>query len=600
MTIKAEIHPTRVGRIFVQGEYRDKDLIKSIPGASWSKQDDGWSVPLTWSSCLALRGVFQDRLEIGPDLNAWARDFQVNVIAPAMELREAVDAEGDDDLLPFQRAGVKFLSLPGLNHYSLEDDPGSGKTVQIIRALKVRHERGEDVFPALIVAPNSVKMGWKREFAKFWPDSGLRISVIDGSAAQRRKQLAPDEFDVYIINWESLRSHSRLAAFGSIALRRCVECGGDDTSVTAARCHAHQKELNFIPFKTVVADEAHRAKDPSSAQSRALASASENATYRYSVTGTPIANSPIDFWSILHYLSRLEWPTKVKWIDRFVNYATNPWGGMSIFGLRAENKDEFFRATDYFRRKMPKEITLPFLPPVVPERRDAPMVPAQKKIYKQMQDHLMARLDDGTLLTAPNPLTQALRLAQFASAAGEVLVSDDGEEKLVLTEPSGKLDAFMDDVLAGDFDGHSVVVFAQSKQLINLLGERMVKEGIGYCRVTGDEDATARQKSMDDFQAGKYPFILCTLGAGSTGITLTKASIMVFLQRSWSSIEMVQAENRAHRIGSEQHESILRIDYVTPDTVEESIIAVLAEKAGYLEEVSRSQDLIRRFLQGEL
>lgn len=600
MTVHVDIHPDRADRIRVTADYRDKDLIRSIPGASWSKRDDHWSVPLTWSSCLALRGVFGDRLSIGEDLNTWAGTYNAEVIKPSLALREALDHPGDADLYPFQRAGVAFLSQPGLSFFSLEDEPGSGKTAQIIRALKVRHERGENVFPLLVVAPNSVKKGWEREFDKFWPDHGLRISVIDGSAAKRRKQLEPDEFDVYVINWEALRSHARLAAYGSIALRRCVECGGDDTSVTPARCHAHEKELNQIPFKTIVADEVHRAKQPDSMQARALASVAASAALVYGVTGTPVTNSPIDFWAILHYLNPVEFPTKVKWIDRYVHYANNPWGGMTVYGLNQATKDEFHAATSYFRRGLPKSITLPFLPEVVSERRDAQMTAGQKKAYDQMRDQLLTRLDDGTLLTAANPMTQNLRLLQFASAHAEVITNDDGESKLVLSEPSGKIDAFMDDVTAGDFDGRSVVVFAQSIQLINLLGARMTKEGISYGRITGDEDTTMRQKAMDNFQEGRTQFILCTLGAGSTGITLTKGSVMVFLQRSWSPTEMTQAENRAHRIGSEQHESITRIDYVTEGTVEESVLTALEQKEGYMEEVCRNKDLLRRFLEGTL
>jgi SNF2 family DNA or RNA helicase len=601
MTVHAEIHPDKADRIKITADYREKDLIRSVPGASWSKRDGFWSVPLTWSSCLALRGIFTDRLSIAENLNSWASRYIFNVIQPSLALREALDAPGDPNLYPFQRAGVAFLSQEGLNFYSLEDEPGSGKSAQIIHALKTRSERGEEVFPALIVAPNSVKKGWEREFAKFWPDSGLRISVVDGSAVKRRKQLDPEIADVYVINWESLRSHARLAAYGSIALRRCVECGGEDTSVTVARCHAHEKELNQIPFKTVVADEVHRAKDPASAQSRALGGVSHGAELVYAVTGTPVTNSPIDFWAILHYLSPREFPTKVKWIDRYVHYANNPWGGMTVYGLNKETMDEFHSATSYFRRGLPKAITLPFLPPVVSERRDAQMTPPQKKAYDQMRDLLMTRLDDDTLLHAANPMTQNLRLVQFASASAEIIRNEEtGDERVVLSEPSGKINAFVEDVIEGDFGDRSVVVFAQSIQLINLLGARLTKEGIGYCRITGDEDATMRQKAIDDFQAGRYQYILCTLGAGSTGITLTKASVMVFLQRSWSPTEMTQAENRAHRIGSEEHESILRIDYVTEGTVEESVLSALAEKEGYMEEVCRNKDLMRRFLEGTL
>ena len=73
---------------------------------------------------------------------------------------------------------------------------------------------------------------------------------------------------------------------------------------------------------------------------------------------------------------------------------------------------------------------------------------------------------------------------------------------------------------------------------------------------------------------------------------------MVFLQRSWSRIEMTQAENRAHRIGSEIHDSIMRVDYVVPDTVEMSVIAALEGKSDQFEVIARDRDLMEKFLKG--
>jgi SNF2 family DNA or RNA helicase len=101
----------------------------------------------------------------------------------------------------------------------LADEPGLGKTAQAIRALKALKDKGEDVFPALVVCPNTLKTNWEREFDKWWP--GINVQVIKGTPTQRRKAFE-DEAEVYVINWESLRTHSRLSPYGSIALARCT------------------------------------------------------------------------------------------------------------------------------------------------------------------------------------------------------------------------------------------------------------------------------------------------------------------------------------------------------------------------------------------
>jgi SWI/SNF-related matrix-associated actin-dependent regulator 1 of chromatin subfamily A len=177
----------------------------------------------------------------------------------------------------------------------LADEPGLGKTAQAIRALKRLKEQGEDVFPALIVCPNTLKKNWEREFQKWWPE--VTTQVIKGTATQRKKQFdiaVESNLDVMVINWESLRSHSRLAPYGSVALTRCAPCGGHDESVSETRCEVHLRELNNIKFKSVVADEIHRSKDPKSKQTRALWSATGDAEIRFAMTGTPIAKDVVD------------------------------------------------------------------------------------------------------------------------------------------------------------------------------------------------------------------------------------------------------------------------------------------------------------------
>ena len=152
----------------------------------------------------------------------------------------------------------------------------------------------------------------------------------------------------------------------------------------------------------------------------------------------------------------------------------------------------------------------------------------------------------------------------------------------------------MDDL--PDFASESIVVFAQSRQLINLLSARLDKLGIAHGLITGGQTEDERQVDMDRFQKGTLKLILCTIQAGGVGITLTKASTAVFLQRSWSRVDMEQAVNRVHRIGSEIHESITIIDYVTPDTAEIGVLQALETKGERFEEVVRDESLMRRLL----
>ena len=570
--------------ILITADWRFKELCKSLPGSSYDNKLQTWKLPTSWAACLALRSTFKEDLVLGDKLRDWAQSERASRVDPSNLLRDLEtlpDGEGDADLFPHQRAGVKFLSTA--KRALLADEPGLGKTAQAIRALKKIQDDGGEPFPSLIVCPNTLKKNWKREFEKWWP--GVRVQVIKGTAVQRRKQFE-EEADVYVINWESLRSHSRLSPYGAIALARCTECGGLDERVTETRCEVHHRELNAIDFKAVIADEMHRSKDPKSKQSRALWAATGDAEIRFALTGTPIANNVLDMWAILHWISPEEWPNKTKWIDRMVNTMLNAFGGMMVLGVKPHMEAEFHAAINPRMRRMLKARVLPWLPEMVFERRDVEMPAKQAKAYKDMRDNMIAELEGGTgAVVAPSVLTQTTRLHQFASSFAEIVVDEAGEEKVILSEPSCKVDALMDDIKSGDFGDDSVAVAAVSRQLIELLSARLTKEEIPHGLITGAQNEDERQKAIDDFQSGKIKWILFTVQAGGVGVTLTTARRLVMLQRPWSLVDHKQALDRIHRIGSEIHDSVIIMDYVTEGTIEERVLQVLETKADNFEQI---------------
>jgi SNF2 family DNA or RNA helicase len=534
-------------------------------------------------------------LTVGPALTEWATNELNTRINPSNAFRELESADGDEDLFPHQRAGVQFLKTA--RRALLADEPGLGKTAQAIRALKAIQDSGEEVFPILIVCPNTLKKNWAREFARWWP--GVKTQVIKGTSTQRKKQFESGA-DIYIINWESLRSHSRLSGYGSIALVHCKPCGGLNEAVTETRCEVHPRELNNIDFKAVVADEIHRSKDPKSKQSRALWSATGNAQIRFALTGTPIANNVVDLWSILHWLSPQDWPSKTKWIDRMIDIMLNAFGGMMVIGVKPMMQDEFYKSVNPVMRRMLKKVVLPHLPPIVNERRDIEMSPKQKKAYEQMRDTMIAELESGDALTAPSILTQTTRLLQFASSYADTTVDETtGEIKTVLTEPSCKVDSLMDDISNGDFGDDSVAVCAVSRQLIEILSAAMTKAKIPHGLITGAQTEDERQKAVDDFQEGRIKWILFTAQAGGVGITLTTARRLVMLQRPWSLVDHKQALDRVHRIGSEIHDSILIMDYVTEGTIEERVLQVLETKSDNFEQIVRDKDQLMKLLKDD-
>ena len=473
-------------------------------------------------------------------------------------------------LFDFQRAGVAFLVKS--RRALLADPPGTGKTAQLIRTLQVLEEMGERPFPALVVCPNSLKAStWSAEASTWAPE--VSVQVVDGNATQRRKQLDSGAA-LTIINWESVRIHSRLAGYGTIAL---------------TEKESLPKELNGMGLRTVIADEAHKMGDPKSAQSRALWAVMDQAEFRYELTGTPVNKDIGSMWSLLRGLEPTWFPARTKYLDYFAETSLSRFGGLDIHGLHPQHKDEFFRIVDPLMRRIPKEAALPQLPPVLPDQiRHTHMAAKQAKAYGQMEKEMVALLND--IVVAPNPLAQLMRLNQFAAA--HAMVNEDGS--LTLSNPSAKVDDLVD--LLEEMGDEPLVVAAVSRQLIELAAEHLTKLGITHGLVTGAQSIFERQESIRRFQAGYLRVILLTSGAGAEGITLTRASTLLFMQVDYSNIKYLQMRDRVHRIGSERHDAIRIIKQITPGTIEERKEEILATKGMRLEEVVRDRETLAKLL----
>ena len=75
-------------RILLTTSVTDQVRAKEVPGAKWDSKLRRWRYPLSWATCVQLRGVFKDDLEIGPGLAKWAEDERNRRINPSLRLRE--------------------------------------------------------------------------------------------------------------------------------------------------------------------------------------------------------------------------------------------------------------------------------------------------------------------------------------------------------------------------------------------------------------------------------------------------------------------------------------------------------------------------------
>lgn len=573
-SFKADVY---LGRIVLSGtQFVHADAITTIPGSKFhGKGQDYWSLPLTWVTIVLLLEVFPD-VEIGEALAQWATEEWENRIGPCSQLRSGEGEEiVTDELLSavaelcpptrspiepvkrrYQVSGAMLLTTA--RRFLLLDEQGTGKMTMGSMALAMY----PDTHPALIVAPASTLYTWERELSLF----GVSAVVLDGTADKRRKALATFDSDdppsVAICSYGMLAKHSRVAPYGNKKL---------------TEDHRTPKELNFIDWNTVIADEVHRAKDPDSVQTRALWAVSSNAEYRWGFTGTPVEKSPVDFWSIMHFIDPVAWPSKVKFIDSWCDSWTNWYGILEVHGIREDRAEAWRKATEWmWRRKLAEG-----LPPLDNEVRYCELKGKQLKAYKDMEKQLMAEVgDDASVLFAPNHMVKTGRLLQLANSYIETdaTINDDGEEEIEVTpiEPSPKLDLLMDTLK--DYEGVPVLLWFDKTKFMKLAQDRFDKAGIPYVSIDGTMNAKARDAAVQAFQNGQVDRIFLSVAAASEGITLTRAPVSIVVQRHPSLILNDQKQRRNLRIGAESHDRLIEIDLITKGTIEEDQLEALAEK----------------------
>lgn len=531
----------------------------------------GLQVKLRWPVVCQLAGELGAGWVPGPKLQAWIYEqvLRRTVLPPLL----ARTTPGEPDPRTYQVAGAQLIAA-GLSALVF-DDPGTGKTLTTLLGLMELRERGRLPLaaPMLVVCPTSVVDSWVRDARRWTPFS---VAAWRGDAGARRR-LVDSRHDLYI------------AGYGVV---------GNDVDVTKTGAPLLAKG-----FAAVAIDECHLIKSPKSARSKAVVKLANRAQTVIPLSGTPITHHSGDLHQALKAMDPVSWPSSERYTARYLDSVQGDYSD-DVLGLNRFREPEFRLCLTGQYRRLAKEDVLSELPPKVRSERIVTLPPAARRAYDEMADVMLAQLDDGTELPAFEALAQLQRLLQLACSSCDVSITHGpdvdelGIPKIHVhatpREPSWKIDELID--VLDERPGRSTLVFAPSAGLTRLAGERAAKEGYRVGYVIGGQSASDRTGQVEAFQNGDLNVMCATTGAGGVGLTLTAASTVAFLQRPWSFVEASQAEDRAHRIGSEIHESIEIVDIIAKDTVDAQVRAVLAGKASALAELLADPRVARRCL----
>ena len=454
-----------------------------------------------------------------------------------------------------QRASTAFMSAkPRVLDLS---DPGTGKTRSALDAVATNGGR------ALVLAPLSIlDVAWRQDCERFTPQ--LKIGVAHGRT--RLQVLRDSELDIVVTNHAAVRW---LLDEGEVLDR----------------------------FRWLIVDEftAYKnAKSQRSAMLRAICTPPDRFPRRILMSGTPMAQSPLDIWhpALLaddgHRLGRNFRRFQDQFCVGHMSYDGTP--HMEFKVKPTAVSDILTLLSDIVvRHKLEDCLDLPSrsekLVPV-------PLAPRQRDAYKRLARDSYLALADGTA-TAPNAGVMSGKLRQLASG---MLYGDKG---VMLLDTSRYKLAHM---LIAEHPGQSVVTFLwrfQRDQMMKLLQGSFDEVAL----LDSSISPTARSEFVRMFQDGKIKVLLMHPACAAHGLTLTAANLLIWLSPTFSLEMHVQTNARLYRHGQARNVSIVTL--ASPNTVEDRVAKALAGKGEGHEEClklasSMSGANLRRLLQQDM
>lgn len=369
----------------------------------------------------------------------------------------------------------------------IADELGAGKTFTSLALLEQPAAR-----PALAVTlTGTMPRQWRRQLAQFYPDL-TSIEVQNGPvhSLQRRGRTA----DLIVMNYAKL-----------------------------AKWQHHLKGV----VRTVIFDEVQELRRAESDRYKAAATVAGAAAYRVGLSGTPIYNYGGEIYNVVDVLR----PGALGSREEFAR----EWCHTSGLDTKTQVFDppalrSHLISQGLLLRRTLEEVGIE-IPPIIPIEQSVPSDPA-----------VLAQIEGNAVALARLILDQSANQRQRWSAAGQF--------DWIMRQQTG--------IAKAPFVADFVEMILQSEQRVMLLGWHHAVHDIWAQRLsqyrpamyTGRETNRQKERSIDDFMAGRSRVLISSLrsGAGIDGLQHV-VNTLVFGELDWSPAVHKQAMGRPGRPG---------------------------------------------------
>ncbi|KAG8867854.1 TATA-binding protein-associated factor mot1 [Serendipita sp. 405] len=509
------------------------------------------------------------------------------------------------ELRKYQQEGVNWLAF--LNKYKLHgilcDDMGLGKTLQSICILASLHherqQRNEPHLTSLVVCPPTLTNHWRHEINKYVDN--LRPVIYAGPIKERRLRVKKlDQYDVVITSYDVVRN---------------------DVNVLSGH--------NWL---YCILDEGHMIKNARSKVAQAVKCM--KAHHRLILSGTPIQNNLLEFWSLFDFLMPGLLGNETQFNERYARPVLasrdSKVGGKVVEAAARALEGIRKQVLPFVLRRM-KENVLNDLPPKIIQDHYCDISPLQQLLFDEFQKSQASTAARDSIQTegGKGHVFQALQYLRKVCNHPALVLKDNlpettaimdklaerGEEVKPLrdVENAPKLlalrqllqdcgigtaprdpDANGDNLesLSVEAPQHRCLIFCQMKLMIDAIETDLFQAlmpTVSYMRLDGTVDAQQRHAIVQTFNEDpSIDCLLLTTHIGGLGLTLTGADTVIFVEHDWNPMKDLQAMDRAHRLGQKRVVNVYRL--ITKGTLEEKIMGLQRFKLNIANSVVTQQN----------
>ncbi|CAI0386150.1 unnamed protein product [Linum tenue] len=546
---------------------------RPLPGQKWRKRISREEIPLDDAGDalveLATSSNEEELLDDSGDVDG--TDCPFITLEGGLKVPDTIFSK----LFDYQKVGVQWLWELHCQRAGgiIGDEMGLGKTIQVLSFLGALHFSNM-YKPSIVICPVTLLRQWRREARKWYPS--FHVELLHDSAhdllsrKKRAKSFESDEdSDASFDSDNDASLASKKGNKWESLIDRVLKSESGLLITTYEQLRLLGDKLLDIDWGYAVLDEGHRIRNPNAEVT--LVCKQLQTVHRIIMTGAPIQNRLSELWSLFDFV----FPGKLGVLPVFEAEFAVP---ISVGGYA--NASPLQVSTAYRCAVVLRDLIMPYLlrrmkadvNAHLPKKTEhvlfCSLTSEQRSVYRAF----LASAEVEQILNGSRNSLAGIDVMRKICNHPDLLEREHCYQNPDYGNPerSGKMKVVSQVLNVWKEQGHHVLLFTQTQQMLDILENFLVSHGYNYRRMDGLTPVKQRMALIDEFNNTDDIFIfILTTRVGGLGTNLTGADRVIIFDPDWNPSNDMQARERAWRVGQKRDVTVYRL--ITRGTIEEKV-----------------------------